>query len=79
MSLPIRVGDFWVSSVTLPVSRDGDDWYGRWWIYNRRPDLEENAGIIPMAEGATGVFADKHDADRAARREGRRRALVMTR
>lgn len=79
MSLPIRVGDFWVSTATLPVSRDGDEWYGWWWIYNRRPDLEENAGIIPMAEGATGAFANEHDADRAAEMAGAQRALVMTR
>lgn len=79
MSLSVRIGDFWVSTVTLPVTRDGDEWYGRWWIYNRSPDLEENAGIIPMAEGATGAFADEHDADRAAKMAGRQRALVMTR
>ena len=77
MSLPIPVGDFWVSTVTLPVSREGDDWYGLWWVYARRPDQEENAEAVPLAEGRTGVFADEREADRAAKLEGRRRAFSM--
>ncbi len=79
MSLLFPAGDFWVTTVTLPISQNSKEWYGRWWIYNRRPDLKENAGMRPMAEGATGTYASERDAGRAAEMDGRRRALIMTR
>lgn len=77
MSLPMPVGHLWVSTVTLPVSRDSDEWYGRWFIYDRRPDLEKNAEIFPLEEGTTGTFANEREASREAKMEGRRRALAM--
>ncbi|PMQ03555.1 hypothetical protein DyAD56_18965 [Dyella sp. AD56] len=79
MSSLFFAGDFWVSTLTLRISQDSDEWYGRWWIYNRRPDLKENAGMHSMAEGTTDVYASECDADRAVEKEGRRRALIMTR
>jgi len=71
------VGDLWVSTVTLPVSRDSDEWYGRWFIYDRRPDLEENAEEQPLSNGVTANFADEHQAEKSAKLEGRRQALAM--
>lgn len=77
MSLPLPVGRFWVSTLTVPVSRDSNDWCGIWWIYDRRPDILENADLEPVAEGRTGAFADERDADRSAKMAGRRRAMAM--
>lgn len=77
MSLPMPVGHLWVSAVTLPVSRESDEWYGRWFIYDQRPDLEENAEIRPLRNGITANFADEQQADKAAKLEGRRQALAM--
>lgn len=77
MSLPMPVGHLWVSVVTLPVSRESDEWYGRWFIYDQRPDLEENAEIRPLRNGITANFADEQQADKAAKLEGRRQALAM--
>lgn len=77
MSLPLPVGGFWVSTVTLPVSAKSDDWYGLWAIYDRRPDLEENAARQPLATGTTAAFPDERGADRAAKLTGRRHALAM--
>ncbi len=77
MALPAPVGKYWVSTVTLPVSREGNEWYGRWFIYDCQPDLEENAEAHPLAEGVTSPFLEERDASIAARIEGRRAALAM--
>jgi len=77
MSLPMPVGHLWVSTVTLPVSRESDEWYGRWFIYDRRPDLEKNAEAHPLSNGVTANFADERQAAKAAKLEGRRHALAM--
>lgn len=77
MALPLPVGDFWVSTLTAPVARDSSDWYGMWWIYDRRPDLVENAHVAPLAEGRTGAFAEERAADRSAKLAGRRRVIAM--
>lgn len=77
MSLPMLVGHLWVSTATLPVSRDSDEWYGRWFIYDRRPDLEKNAEAHPLSNGVTANFADERQAAKAAKLEGRRHALAM--
>lgn len=77
MSFPMPVGHFWVSTVTLPVSRESEEWYGRWFIYDVRPDLEKNAEIRPLLEGITANFPDEHQADKAAKLDGRRQALAM--
>lgn len=77
MSLPLPVGRFWVSTVTLPVSRESQEWCGQWFIYDRRPDLEESADLLPVSQGQTGPFADEREADRAAKMAGRRRAQAM--
>lgn len=77
MSLPLPVDGFWVSTVTLPASREGEQWCGHWFIYSQRPDLEENADALPLFEGSTGPYDDERDAERAAKMAGRRRAQAM--
>ena len=77
MSLPLPVDGFWVATLTMPVSRESQDWYGQWWVYDRRPDLEENSDVAPLAQGRTGVFADEREADRAAKLAGRQKARAM--
>ena len=77
MSLPMPVGDLWVSTVTLPVSRESDEWYGRWFIYDRRPDLEVNCEAKPLCNGMTANFADERQAEKAAKLGGRRQAQAM--
>lgn len=74
MSLPMPVGHLWVSTVTLPVSRESDEWYGRWFIYDRRPDLEKNAEAHPLSNGVTANFPGGRQAEKATKlREGARR------
>jgi hypothetical protein len=75
MSLPLPVGKFWVSTLTMPVARGSDEWYGKWWIYDCRPD--DGLDHVPLAEGSTGAFAEERDADRSAKMAGRRRALAL--
>jgi len=77
MSLPMPVGNLWVSIVTLPVSRQNEEWYGRWFIYDCRPDLETNAEAKPLCNGATTNFPDERQAEKAAKLQGRRQALAM--
>jgi hypothetical protein len=77
MSYPLPVNGFWVSTATFPISRQSEEWFGQWCIFDRRPDLEENAEVAPLAAGRTGAYADERDADRAAKLAGRRRAQAM--
>lgn len=77
MTYPLPVNGYWVSTVTMPISRSSSEWYGQWCIYDRRPDLKENAEVAPLAAGSTGAYADEREADRAAKLAGRRRAQAM--
>ncbi len=51
------------------------------WLSRRSTNLRavrHARETVPIEEGVTGVFAGEREADREAKMEGRRRALVMS-